>query len=67
LPADILEKFRENAYTGTQAFWYIDVQELKDLSFKPGEIVDLKEALKFTWKNVSLVTSKAQGHGVKHT
>jgi hypothetical protein len=45
LSADILEKFRENAYTGTQAFRYIDVQELKDLGFKPGEIVDLKEAV----------------------
>lgn len=45
LSLDVLEKFRANAYTGTQAFRYIDVQELKDLGFKLGEIADLKEAI----------------------
>ena len=41
----VLERFKAHAYTGTQAFWYINMQELKDLGFKPGEIVDLKEAV----------------------
>jgi hypothetical protein len=45
LSEEILEKFRMHAYTGTQAFRYINIQELKDLGFKPGEIVDLKEAI----------------------
>ena len=45
LSEEVLEKFRAHAYTGTQAFRYISVQELKDLGFKPGEIVDLKEAV----------------------
>ena len=45
LSEQVLEKFRAHAYTGTQAFRYIDVQELKELGFKPGEIVDLKEAI----------------------
>jgi hypothetical protein len=45
LSNNILEKFRKHAYTGTQAFRYLDIQELKELGFKPGEIVDLKEAI----------------------
>jgi hypothetical protein len=45
LSKQVLEKFRAHAYTGMQAFRYIDVQELKELGFKPGEIVDLKEAV----------------------
>ncbi|TFK35642.1 hypothetical protein BDQ12DRAFT_611582, partial [Crucibulum laeve] len=41
----ILSWFKENAFTGTQAFQYIDNSEIKEMGFKLGEIVDLKEAV----------------------
>ncbi|KAH9986222.1 hypothetical protein BJV77DRAFT_935229, partial [Russula vinacea] len=45
LSNNILERFREHAFTGTQAFRHLNMQELIDLGFKPGEIIDLKEAV----------------------
>jgi hypothetical protein len=45
LSNNILERFREHAFTGTQAFRHLYVQELIDLGFKPGEIIDIKEAV----------------------
>jgi len=42
---EILSWLQDNKYTGTQAFRYMTNQELKDMGFKPGEIVDLKEAV----------------------
>ncbi|KAG6894151.1 hypothetical protein C0992_007313 [Termitomyces sp. T32_za158] len=45
LSDNILKKLKNHAYTGTQAFRHIDVSELKDMGFLPGEIVDLKEAV----------------------
>jgi len=42
----ILERLKDNAYTGTQAFAHMEPAELREMGFKPGEIVDLKEAVK---------------------
>ena len=36
----------ENKYSGTQAFAHMESSELHKLGFKPGKIVDLKEAVK---------------------
>ena len=35
----------DNKYSGTQAFAHMEASELRELGFKPGEIVDLKEAV----------------------
>ena len=36
----------DNAYTVTHAFAYMETAELREMGFKAGEIVDLKEAVK---------------------
>jgi len=42
----ILQRLQDNAYTGTQAFAHMTPAELRELRFRPGEIVDIKEAVK---------------------
>jgi len=46
LSEDIYRRLDENKYSGTQAFTHMESGELRELGFKPGEIVDLKEAVK---------------------
>jgi len=46
LSEDIYHHLDENKYLGTQAFAHMESGELHKLGFKPGEIVDLKEAVK---------------------
>jgi hypothetical protein len=46
LSDDIYCHMDENKYSGTQAFAHMESGELRELGFKPGEIVDLKEAVK---------------------
>jgi len=48
LPAVVLQRFEENAITGTHAFSHIDAGDLTGMGFKIGETIDLKEAIK-TW------------------
>lgn len=45
LAGSILSRLRENAYSGTHAFPYMTGDELITLGFKPGELIDLKEAI----------------------
>jgi hypothetical protein len=42
----IYERLTENAYTATHAFAHMETTELREMGFKAGEIVDLKEAVK---------------------
>ena len=42
----IHQRLKENTYTATHAFAYMETAELRELGFKAGEIVDLKEAVK---------------------
>ena len=44
LSQDIFRRLDDNKYSGTQAFAQ-EASELWELGFKPGEIVDLKEAV----------------------
>jgi hypothetical protein len=48
LSKSILERFNENAFTGTQAFRHMQEVELRTMLFKPGEIADIKDAIE-TW------------------
>ena len=45
LSEDIFRRLDTNKYSGTQAFAHMEPSELRELGFKPGEIVDLKEAV----------------------
>jgi hypothetical protein len=45
LSEDIFCRLDDNKYSGTQAFAHMEASELWELGFKPGEIVDLKEAV----------------------
>jgi len=45
LSEDIFHQLDTNKYSGTQAFVHMESNELRELGFKPGEIVDLKEAV----------------------
>ena len=45
LSQDIFCRLDDNKYSGTQAFAHMEASELRELGFKPGEIVDLKEAV----------------------
>jgi len=45
LSEDIFHQLNANKYSGTQAFTHMESNELRELGFKPGEIVDLKEAV----------------------
>jgi len=46
LSSDLLRRFREHGVSGTHAFAHIGVKELKEMEFKIGEIIDVKEAVK---------------------
>ena len=45
LSDDIHHQLDDNQYSGTQAFAHMEASKLWELGFKPGEIVDLKEAV----------------------
>lgn len=45
LGENIVRQLKENGFTGTQAFHFIETKDLKDMGFKPGEIADLKDAV----------------------
>jgi hypothetical protein len=45
LSDDLLRRFREHRVSGTHAFAHIGIKELKEMDFKIGEIVDVKEAV----------------------
>ena len=45
LSGTILSRLRDNAYSGTHAFPYMTGEELLTLGFKPGEIINMKEAI----------------------
>ncbi|KIJ97939.1 hypothetical protein K443DRAFT_9520 [Laccaria amethystina LaAM-08-1] len=45
LSDDIFRRLDNNKYSGTQAFAHMEASKLRELGFKPGEIVDLKEAV----------------------
>lgn len=42
----ISHRLTDNAYTATHAFAHMEPAELREMGFKAGEIVDLKEAVK---------------------
>jgi hypothetical protein len=42
----ILTKLKDNGYSRMHTFKYIEISELQDMGFKPGEIVELKEAVR---------------------
>jgi hypothetical protein len=46
LSEDLLSHFREHRISGTHAFAHISTKELKEMDFKIGEIIDIKEAVK---------------------
>ena len=41
----IFEKLDQNAFTGTHAFRHLNESDLQAMNFKPGEIIDLKDAI----------------------
>ena len=45
LGENIVQQLKENGFTGTQAFRFIETKDLKDMGFKPGEIADLKDVI----------------------
>jgi hypothetical protein len=45
LSNDLLSRFQERRVSGTHAFAHISVKELKEMGFKIGEIIDVKEAI----------------------
>jgi len=42
----IHQRLKDNAYSSTHAFAHMESGELREMGFKAGEIVDLKEAIK---------------------
>lgn len=42
----VRERLDANGYTGSNLLPYIELTELKDMGFKPGEIAALKEAVR---------------------
>jgi len=46
LSDDLLGRFRDHRVSGTHAFAHIGIKDLKDMDFKIGEIIDIKEAVK---------------------
>ena len=46
LSAEILERLRKNGYSGTHVFQHIEIGELRSMDFKPGEVAELKEAVR---------------------
>ena len=46
LSAEILERLRKNGYSGTHVIHHIEIEELRSMDFKPGEIAELKEAVR---------------------
>ena len=46
LSEGFLSRFREHRISGTHAFAHISTKELKEMDFKIGEIIDIKEAVK---------------------
>ena len=45
LSASILEKFKQNALTGTHAFCCLNESDLQAMNFKTGEIIDVSDAV----------------------
>ncbi len=45
LSDDLLHHFREHRVSGTHAFAHIGIKDLKEMDFKIGEIIDIKEAV----------------------
>jgi hypothetical protein len=45
LSDSILERFKENAFTSTHTFHHLNDSDLQAMSFKPGEIIDIKDAI----------------------
>ncbi|KAM6488822.1 hypothetical protein JOM56_015732 [Amanita muscaria] len=41
----IFDKFDQNTFTGTHAFRRLNSSDLRAMNFKPGEIIDLKDAI----------------------
>lgn len=50
LSDNILALLAEAKYTGTHAFRHIQVKDLQEIGFRPGEIADLKDAV-LLWVN----------------
>lgn len=46
LSEELLSCFREHRISGTHAFAHIGTKELKEMGFRIGEIIDIKEAVK---------------------
>jgi hypothetical protein len=46
LSEDFLSRFREHRISGTHAFAHINTKDLKEMNFRIGEIIDIREAVK---------------------
>lgn len=46
LSNEILSRLRENGYSGSHVIQHIEIGELRSMQFKPGEIAELKEAVR---------------------
>ena len=46
LSVEIFERLRENGYSGSHVIQHIEIAELRMMAFKPGEIAELKEAVR---------------------
>jgi hypothetical protein len=46
LSAEIRERLRANGYSGSHVIQHIEIGELRAMAFKPGEIAELKEAVR---------------------
>jgi hypothetical protein len=46
LSVEILKHLRANGYSGSHVIQHIEIGELRTMAFKPGEIAELKEAVR---------------------
>lgn len=46
LSAEILERLHANGYSGSHVIQHVEISELRAMAFKPGEIAELKEAVR---------------------
>jgi hypothetical protein len=46
LSPEILERLHKNGYSGTHVIQHIEIGKLRSMDFKPGEIAELKEAVR---------------------
>lgn len=52
LDADICDRFKQQRYKCTTSFKFVEIPELKEMGFMPGEVAELKVAIE-EWSRAS--------------